>query len=237
MAALLPLCLAFPSWAPAHPSLILPLLPPLACTRPPPRRAPPPLLSTPRPSPAAPRGIAIRRAAFPADFEAVCRVRAPSAFVVEDGTAGFLGRRVSLPPEEALARRVSARLGGALRDNATVLLAVDGEGGVVGTADVVELPAGASRRAFAPPLPRRCLVRNVWVCAEVRRRGVASALMREAEGEARARGAEMVTLEVNWDNAPARRLYERLGYEDLEPSQLPIPFWMRGALLLGKRLS
>ena len=45
-----------------------------------------------------------------------------------------------------------------------------------------------------------------------RRRGVASALLAAAEQHARARGARKLSLRVLSSNAPAMRLYERLGF-------------------------
>jgi len=45
-----------------------------------------------------------------------------------------------------------------------------------------------------------------------RRRGVASALLAAAEQQARARGARKLSLRVLSTNAPAMRLYERLGF-------------------------
>ena len=38
------------------------------------------------------------------------------------------------------------------------------------------------------------------------------------------------------DNEPALRLYEDLGFEDLEPMPW-LPSWMRGALSMGKALT
>ena len=43
---------------------------------------------------------------------------------LEAGAAGFMGQKTELSPEEAQKRRVQARLGSALRDNATVIIAV-----------------------------------------------------------------------------------------------------------------
>ena len=74
--------------------------------------------------------FAVRPAKWPDDYDAVCAVRKPTEFVVEDGGAGFMGQRVAIvDPEEAQQRRVQARLASALRDNATVLLVEDPPGG------------------------------------------------------------------------------------------------------------
>jgi ribosomal-protein-alanine N-acetyltransferase len=55
-------------------------------------------------------------------------------------------------------------------------------------------------------------VLNVAVAPEHRRRGIARALMREAEARGRRRGTRLVTLEVRRSNAPAIALYRVLGY-------------------------
>ena len=126
------------------------------------------------------RPYLIRAASWPEDYEAVCAVRAPSQYVSEAGTTGFMGQKVVLDADEAQRRRVQARLGSALRDEATVLLAeaTDTPHQVIATLDCVPLPAG-SRRATGPQLPARVLIRNLWVDPEERRRGIARELMLE----------------------------------------------------------
>jgi ribosomal protein S18 acetylase RimI-like enzyme len=51
------------------------------------------------------------------------------------------------------------------------------------------------------------------VAEDARRRGVARALLADAEAIARAEGANGVSLDTGLENAPARRLYETSGYE------------------------
>ena len=58
-------------------------------------------------------------------------------------------------------------------------------------------------------------VLNVAVAPEARRRGVARALMHEAERRGREQGARIATLEVRRSNAPAVRLYRSLGYAEV----------------------
>jgi [ribosomal protein S18]-alanine N-acetyltransferase len=58
-------------------------------------------------------------------------------------------------------------------------------------------------------------VLNVAVAPETRRRGVARALMREAEARGRAGGAGLSTLEVRRSNHAARELYRDLGYRQV----------------------
>ena len=58
-------------------------------------------------------------------------------------------------------------------------------------------------------------VLNVATAPAFRRRGVASALLHEAESRARAGSAVLSTLEVRVTNEPARRLYSGRGYEQV----------------------
>lgn len=53
---------------------------------------------------------------------------------------------------------------------------------------------------------------SIAVAATARGRGIAEALLAAVERSARRRGAQRVRLEVNTNNAPAIRLYERGGY-------------------------
>lgn len=62
---------------------------------------------------------------------------------------------------------------------------------------------------------RECHVEDLVVHPDFRRRGVAKALMAEAERRAKALGAERLSLTVWRFNDSAQELYEGLGYEDL----------------------
>ena len=55
-------------------------------------------------------------------------------------------------------------------------------------------------------------IENLVVEGERRRQGVGSALISELVREARRSGAAAVLLEVRESNAPARRLYEKIGF-------------------------
>jgi len=58
----------------------------------------------------------------------------------------------------------------------------------------------------------RGLVENLYVLPGYRNEGVGGALLDAAEDELRARGAEVVALEVLADNGEARALYRSYGY-------------------------
>ena len=58
-------------------------------------------------------------------------------------------------------------------------------------------------------------IHDVAVLAGFRGRGIAGALLQAAEQSARERGCCKLTLEVQEDNAPARRAYERFGFRDV----------------------
>jgi len=76
-------------------------------------------------------------------------------------------------------------------------------------------------------------IQDVWVAPERRRGGIASELTRAAEGEARRRGADRISLSVGIGNGPARALYEKLGYESagVEPERMKGTILIRGAPL------
>ena len=99
-----------------------------------------------------------------------------------------------------------------------------------------ELTVHGVERIIAPELPRRFLIRNLWVDESRRRQGIARKLMAAAEELAAGAGIGYLSLEVNADNTPARQLYEGMGFEDLEPPPMAWMASMRTALVLGKAL-
>jgi ribosomal protein S18 acetylase RimI-like enzyme len=58
-------------------------------------------------------------------------------------------------------------------------------------------------------------IHDLAVLAGQRGRGIGQALLTAAEADARAEGCCKLTLEVLEDNHPARRLYERFGFNDV----------------------
>ena len=73
-------------------------------------------------------------------------------------------------------------------------------------------------------------IQDVWVAPERRRSGVATALSRAAEDEARRRGASRISLSVGIANHAARALYEKLGFTDagLAPERVAGTINLRG---------
>lgn len=98
----------------------------------------------------------------------------------------------------------------------TCFLAQDGEA-FVGLA--ICLPSYSSFRA-RPVLN----IHDLAVVPQHRGKGIGRALLAAVEEEARRRGCCKVTLEVRSDNAVARDLYRRCGFQGTEPQTL---FWSR----------
>lgn len=153
-----------------------------------------------------------------ADCLAICAIRQPSTLIAEEGSVGFMGARTVLEPDEAYRRRVKARLGTAIDDGATVLVALPPEQPAdAGTVVVVATCDCVERDALpAQDLPSRLMVRNLMVIEEHRRRGVARQLMGEACELARSRGFTAIALEVCADNRRALRLYDSMGFRSAE---------------------
>jgi ribosomal protein S18 acetylase RimI-like enzyme len=108
--------------------------------------------------------------------------------------------------KENLARELAAR------PQAYSVLAFDGEQ-AVGLVNCIE---GFSSFKCKPLVN----VHDVAVLASHRGRGIAEQMLAEAERIAVERGAVKMTLEVLSGNAPARKLYQRIGYAgyQLDPS-------------------
>ena len=111
--------------------------------------------------------------------------------------------------------------------SATQLVACRGDNDVIATCAV------AAREASGSALPRRAHISDLYVEESCRRAGVATALVKDALGLARARGLECVTLEVETDNAGARRLYEKLGFRG-ESLRSPLAFFKYGTWAWNK---
>lgn len=78
--------------------------------------------------------------------------------------------------------------------------------------DGSDVPAGYACGLITPG---QCEVQRVCVLPEYRRRGFGERLMNELRTAFAASGASSVFLEVRSLNAPARSLYEKLGYRSI----------------------
>lgn len=126
---------------------------------------------------------------------------------------------------QPLPEEVRARLVPGLRAHPTtvVMLAFQGERAV----GVAVCFVGFSTFAARPLLN----VHDLAVAPDCRGAGVGFALLDAAEAEARRRGCAKLTLEVQDDNQPARRLYARFGFTDFTIGGVDLP-----TRFLSKRL-
>ena len=99
--------------------------------------------------------------------------------------------------------------------------------GAEDSTDVIATCAVAAREPSGSALPRRAHISDLYVEESCRRAGIATALVEDALALARARGLDCVTLEVETDNAGARRLYEKLGFRG-ESLRSPLAFFKYG---------
>lgn len=89
---------------------------------------------------------------------------------------------------------------------------------------IARVARNGARRSPIPPLDSFYI--DALATAEgYRRRGVAEALLQEAERAARAQGLTALALDTTVANSPARALYERFGFEVSQevPASPPIP--------------
>ena len=105
--------------------------------------------------------------------------------------------------------------------------------GAEDSTDVIATCAVAAREPSGSALPRRAHISDLYVEESCRRAGVATALVADALALARARGLDCVTLEVETDNAGARRLYEKLGFRG-ESLRSPLAFFKYGTWAWNK---
>lgn len=90
-------------------------------------------------------------------------------------------------------------------------------------------------RASPSPPAKALYVDALATGPRARRRGVASALLAEAEHQARERGLPAVALDTTLDNDAARALYGSAGYEEV--AYKPAAHGLPGFVALVKRLS
>lgn len=117
-----------------------------------------------------------------------------------DGYRQFYGKPADIAGARAfLAARFSHR-------QSLIVLAHDEQGAGLGFTQLY--PLFSSVR-----MVRTWLLNDLFVASIARRRGVATALLREAAEQARALGAASLSLSTALDNAPAQALYESLGWQ------------------------
>ncbi|HXW77524.1 MAG TPA: GNAT family N-acetyltransferase [Candidatus Eremiobacteraceae bacterium] len=106
------------------------------------------------------------------------------------------------PSDPAAAREFLTRR---LSERGSLLLLARWDGAPAGLARAFETYGSIALR----PL---WILEDLYVIPDLRKHGIASALIERAQAEAKARGASAITLETAATNATAQRLYERLGY-------------------------
>jgi ribosomal protein S18 acetylase RimI-like enzyme len=120
--------------------------------------------------------------------------------------AGFMLHDGVQPPAADELRRRLARLLGSASDD--VLIARDADGRAVGYLQ--------QRYYYSVWRPDRdAYIEDVFVVEEVRGRRVGEALLQTALQRAREHGVARICLDTNERNLRARRLYERLGFRNL----------------------
>ena len=90
--------------------------------------------------------------------------------------------------------------------NLQLVVAVDGEGAVVGCLQLCILPGLSSQGAS------RGLIEDVRVAKHCRSRGIGEQMVQWAVAEARAKGCKVVELLTHHTRVDAQRFYERLGF-------------------------
>jgi ribosomal protein S18 acetylase RimI-like enzyme len=90
--------------------------------------------------------------------------------------------------------------------NLQLVVAVDGDGVIVGCLQLAVLPGLSSRGAS------RGLLEDVRVASHCRSRGIGEQLVRWAVAEARANGCGLVELLTHQTRVDAQRFYERIGF-------------------------
>jgi ribosomal protein S18 acetylase RimI-like enzyme len=107
-------------------------------------------------------------------------------------------------------------------DRTTIFVALDGER-IVGSA-TLELFDRVEREDDPTLHPEEAHIRMLGVHPDLRRRGVASALMQACFERARAEGKTFMTLHTTGRMRGAQRLYGSLGFERLEDRVFPDGF-------------
>jgi ribosomal protein S18 acetylase RimI-like enzyme len=111
-------------------------------------------------------------------------------------------------------------------ERTTVLVAIEG-GRVLGSL-TLELSARVERHGDRELDPDEAHVRMLGVLPSARRRGIARALMREAEAQALRGGKSRITLHTTQRMRAARSMYGTLGFERTQDRVFPDGFVLLG---------
>ena len=76
----------------------------------------------------------------------------------------------------------------------------------------MHLAGGVGLRSISDPAHHRGEIKRLWVRPDLRRRGVAAALMTAIEDHARSTGYRQLYLETGWAQPEAQALYPRTGW-------------------------
>lgn len=115
----------------------------------------------------------------------------------------FSIEEICFQPPERFSRRYMRELTNAL--DAATWIATEPSGSMAGFAIVEWVQQTSGTVAY---------IATIEVLPAFRGRGIGAELMRRLEGSANAERAILIWLHVDSENAPAMRLYERLGYEN-----------------------
>lgn len=140
------------------------------------------------------------RAASPGDLEALVETREALFDALGQGAADAEGREAF---RAACRREFASLLAGG---RASAWLAFADEGGVIGSAVLLEYPRLPTPRNLRE---REGYVLGVWVAPAARRRGLARRLVELAIAESERRGHARIRLHAT---AEGRGVYERLGF-------------------------
>jgi putative acetyltransferase len=79
-----------------------------------------------------------------------------------------------------------------------------------------ELAGGVGLRAIGPSGSRQAEVKRLWVRPDLRRSGIAVALMADVVERGRAMGLRRLFLETGWAQPEAQALYPRIGWQRVD---------------------
>lgn len=167
-----------------------------------------------------------------------CAALADLIDIAGEGLAGYVWQQIAGPGEDARAigRQRAARDTGSFSYRNSVVAEVDGQivGALVGYPIATEpepIDTASMPPMFVPLQELENLAAGTWyvnavaVVPEARGLGLGSQLMKRAEQAAQDLGLRGLSLIVSDANRGARRLYERLGYEEVAARPMVKEAW------------